>query len=322
MKKWFFLSIIALAGLVFLAFVSADDGDDDYIKWVDFDLPLAVLKQAYRYDVESQNTEHPLDFVQLLAYTAAQNWGSFKSRGESEAMDKLVSRIRAGELMHDIAGELKLYNFYFSVYNAILGNYIGHYEIKKDGQPHMQYGLKVFSPLAKGYGYSHSDDFGNPRSYGYSRPHLGHDLFASVGTPIIAVECGTVEAMGWNQYGGWRVGIRSLDNKRYYYYAHLRKDKPYAKGLAIGSRVHAGDVIGYLGNTGYSKRENATNIKQAHLHFGLQIIFNETQKDGSNQIWIDAYDLFRFLSQNRMEVTKTEGGEYIRAVEINNFPLE
>ncbi len=45
----------------------------------------------------------------------------------------------------------------------------------------------------------------------------------SIGTPIIAVESGTIEALGWNQYGGWRIGIRSFDKKRYYYYAHLRK---------------------------------------------------------------------------------------------------
>lgn len=54
-----------------------------------------------------------------------------------------------------------------------------------------------------------------------------------------------VEALGWNQYGGWRVGIRSFDGKRYYYYAHLRQNYPYAEGLEEGSVVTAGDVIGY-----------------------------------------------------------------------------
>ncbi len=47
--------------------------------------------------------------------------------------------------------------------------------------------------------------------------------YGSIGTPIVAVESGYIEALGWNQYGGWRVGIRSFDGKRYYYYAHLRK---------------------------------------------------------------------------------------------------
>jgi murein DD-endopeptidase MepM/ murein hydrolase activator NlpD len=83
-----------------------------------------------------------------------------------------------------------------------------------------KYGLKVFSPIARGYGYSHYDDFGNSRSYGYRRKHLGNDIMGSIGTPIIAVEDGYIESLGWNQYGGWRIGIRTHDKKRYYYYAH------------------------------------------------------------------------------------------------------
>lgn len=48
--------------------------------------------------------------------------------------------------------------------------------------------------------------------------------------------------MGWNQYGGWRIGIRSFDGRRYYYYAHLRQDYPFAEGLEEGSAVTAGDT--------------------------------------------------------------------------------
>lgn len=102
--------------------------------------------------------------------------------------------------------------------------------------------------------------------------------YGSIGTPIVAVESGYIEALGWNQYGGWRVGIRSFDGKRYYYYAHLRKDHPYAKDLCEGQIVTAGDVIGYLGMTGYSSHENVNNINIPHLHFGVQLIFNEVQK--------------------------------------------
>ena len=59
----------------------------------------------------------------------------------------------------------------------------------------------------------------------------------STGTPVIAVESGVVESLGWNQYGGWRIGIRSFDKKRYYYYAHLMEDTPYAAGLKEGDSV-------------------------------------------------------------------------------------
>ena len=124
----------------------------------------------------------------------------------------------------------------------------------------------------------------------------------SIGTPIIAVESGYVEALGWNQYGGWRIGIRSFDRKRYYYYAHLRKNHPYAAALTEGSKVTAGDVIGYLGMTGYSSKENVNNINIPHLHFGIQLIFNEVQKDGVNQIWIDVYEIIEFLRKNASQV--------------------
>jgi len=322
MLKRIFAMLIVLI-LIFNASVFAgqacDDDGADYIKWMSFDVPLAVLKQAYEYDVASQNSEYPLDFVQLLAYAAAKNWGNFKSAGKSEAMDDVVKRIRGGETLHEIVVDMKLYEHYLSAYQAVLGGFVGEYEIVETGE--RRYGLKVFSPMAKGYGFSHSDDFGNPRSYGYSRPHLGHDLFGRVGAPIIAVEGGVVEALGWNQYGGWRIGIRSYCGKRYYYYAHLMKDRPYAEGLEIGNIVAAGDVIGYLGATGYSRRENVSNIKVPHLHFGMQIIFDESQKDGRNQIWIDVYGIVRFLNKNRMEVRPCGGGCYQRAVEIDDMPM-
>lgn len=128
-----------------------------------------------------------------------------------------------------------------------------------------------------------------------------------IGTPVVAVESGYVEALGWNQYGGWRIGIRSFDHKRYYYYAHLRQDYPYVKTLKEGSKVTAGDVIGYMGHTGYSTTENVNNIDEVHLHFGMELIFDESQKDGNNEIWISCYDLTRFLMKNQSEVHKIEG---------------
>ena len=146
---------------------------------------------------------------------------------------------------------------------------------------------------------------------------------ASVGTPVIAVESGKVEALGWNQYGGWRIGIRSFDKKRYYYYAHLRKDHPYAFMLSEGDIVKAGDVIGYVGMTGYSAKENVNNIDTPHLHFGIQIIFDESQKDGNGEIWIDCYEITKFLLQNKSKVFKDEEkNEYFRQDEFFESSVE
>ena len=201
---------------------------------------------------------------------------------------------------------------------------VGEYEMETEAEDgtrsfETRYGLKAFSPIARGFDYSDYDDFGSSRSYGYKRPHLGHDMMGQIGTPIIAVESGYVEALGWNQYGGWRIGIRSFDKKRYYYYAHLRQSFPYALDLKEGSVVTAGDVIGYMGHTGYSAKENVNNIETVHLHFGLQLIFDESQKEGNNEIWIDCYDLSRFLYKNRSLTEKNvETREWFRTFHMKD----
>ena len=108
----------------------------------------------------------------------------------------------------------------------------------------------------------------------------------------------------------WRIGIRSFDGKRYYYYAHLRQNYPYREQLKEGDVVTAGDVIGYMGHTGYSTKENVNNIDTVHLHFGLQLIFDESQKEGNNEIWVDCYNLTRFLYKNRSAVQKVGAVSY------------
>jgi murein DD-endopeptidase MepM/ murein hydrolase activator NlpD len=129
----------------------------------------------------------------------------------------------------------------------------------------------------------------------------------ALGTPIVAVEGGIVEAMGWNRYGGWRIGIRSSDSRRYYYYAHLQKDSPYAKDMYVGKIVQPGEVIGFMGRTGYSDKENTNNIETVHLHFGMQLIFDESQKECNSEIWIDVYPIVRLLSEHRSTVQKIDG---------------
>ena len=212
---------------------------------------------------------------------------------------------------------MKYYPYYLEAYSAALGGLVGEYEAEatgEDGQITTQkkYGLKGYCPIARGFDYTHYDDFGAGRSYGYKRRHLGHDMMGLVGTPIIAIESGTVEALGWNQYGGWRIGIRSFDGRRYYYYAHLRRDHPYLD-MYPGKIVNAGEVIGYLGMTGYSIKENVNNIDTPHLHYGLQIIFHPSQKDGTNQIWVDMYALTRLLYRNRAAVLRRDGELYSRS---------
>lgn len=341
-KKYIYMNIIAIfmIGSIFSltllkSFATQEVGTEKveekkYIKWVDFNVTEELLDKTAKIDIASHTKEGetPINWITLLAYLAAKYGGNFKSFKQKE-LDTIVQKLKDGESIEQITENMKLYPYYYESYEAILKEYIGEYEIETiqaDGSKCYQkkYGIKAFLPVAKNYGFSHYDDFGASRSYGYKRTHLGNDLMGAIGTPIIAVESGTVEAAGWNQYGGWRVGIRSFDKKRYYYYAHLRKDHPFAKEIEEGKVVKAGDVIGYLGMTGYSSKENVNNINVPHLHFGLQLIFDESQKEGTNQIWIDVYGLINFLKKNKSEVYKAyeDTKDYERKYDImdTNIP--
>lgn len=304
--------VMSLSIAIFYSFAedAENTGSEEkkFIKWVDFNVTSEALKLTSKLDIDSHNNNSEIKFnwIELLAYLASENGGNFKNFKKSQ-LDSLVSKLENGATISDLTSNMKFYDYYFEAYSAILSNFIGEYSIEtsnENGEKYFEnkYGIKAFLPIAKNYNFSHYDDFGNSRSYGFKRTHLGNDLMGSIGTPIVAVESGIIENLGWNQYGGWRIGIRSFDSKRYYYYAHLRKNHPYAEGLEQGMTVKAGDVIGYLGMTGYSVKENVNNINVPHLHFGMQLIFDESQVDSPNEIWIDVYNVIEFLKSNRSEV--------------------
>lgn len=275
------------------------------IKWVDFQVPYESLKYALEQDIATFDQEKHISWIDTLAVAGCRTGG----KCGLSSVKKAAGDLKGDSSPEELLGSLyQYYSYYHEAYSAVLGGLVGSYAIEKDGQWVPSYGLKAFSPVAAGYGYSHCDDFGVGRNFGFKRKHLGHDMMGGLGTPIVAVEGGIVEAMGWNRYGGWRIGIRSFDNKRYYYYAHLQKDAPFAPGLQEGDVVQAGDLIGFMGRTGYSDKENVNNIETVHLHFGLQLVFEESQKECLSEIWVDVYDIVRLLSSHTSSLRKTSEG--------------
>ncbi len=309
MKRFFLLAIL-------LPLLAVPAGAQT-IRWVDFNIPYESLQYAMDADIASFEEEKHISWIDTLTIAACRTGGQCGLA----SVKKAVSDLKKDQSPEELLGALyQYYEYYHNAYSAVLGGFLGSFAIEKDGQWVPQYGLKAFSPVAAGYGYSHCDDFGVSRSFGFRRKHLGHDLMGGLGTPVVAVESGVVEALGWNRYGGWRVGIRSADGKRYYYYAHLQKDKPFAPGLKEGDLVEAGDLIGFMGRTGYSDKENVNNIETVHLHFGIQLIFEESQKECNSEIWIDAYDIVRLLGQHRSSVGR-EGRIYpFRDLDLEEFP--
>ncbi|MGN0467676.1 MAG: M23 family metallopeptidase [Acutalibacteraceae bacterium] len=292
-----------------------------YIKWFELNASYKALEDTMQLDIETYDKLYHISWIDSLSYLACKNGNSFSSYKTSQ-LEKMKEELGDIYTIDDLMKDNKYYAFYKEAFTAALGGILGEYEKQApDGNGGITvkkgYGMIAYSPIAEGFSYSHYDDFGNSRSYGYRRTHLGNDLLGYVGTPIVAVEGGTVECYGWNRYGGWRLGIRSFDGKRSYYYAHLRKDHPYAAGIKEGSTVKAGQVIGYMGMTGYSDKENVNGMNVPHLHFGMQLVFDESQKEGTNQIWLDMYNLVKLLSKNRATVVKDESTkEYTRKYDL------
>jgi murein DD-endopeptidase MepM/ murein hydrolase activator NlpD len=121
-----------------------------------------------------------------------------------------------------------------------------------DVQPQLTangYVFPVYGPA------SFSDDFRAGRAdTGW---HHGNDIFAAKGAPVLAVAEGTLFLVGWNAIGGNRLWLRDMQGNEFYY-AHLSAYSP----LAVdGAHVKAGDVIGFVGDTG-----DAVGTPP-HLHF-------------------------------------------------------
>jgi murein DD-endopeptidase MepM/ murein hydrolase activator NlpD len=113
------------------------------------------------------------------------------------------------------------------------------------------YVFPIYGPTAFG------DTFGAGRAdTGW---HHGEDLFAPLGAPILAVTDGTVFSVGWNDIGGLRVWLRDRHGNEFYY-AHL---SAFSQLAVNGNQVQAGDVLGFVGNTGDAEHT------PYHLHFEI-----------------------------------------------------
>ncbi|MEK4629119.1 MAG: M23 family metallopeptidase [Solibacillus sp.] len=123
---------------------------------------------------------------------------------------------------------------------------------------------KHYFPLPLNYDYSYRGTWGANRGWGGRRIHEGTDLFARYGTQVYSTSYGVIEIMGWNDYGGWRIGIRDHLNT-YHYYAHLNS---FHEGVKLGDIVEPGTLIGYVGSSGYGK-EGTSGKFAPHLHYGM-----------------------------------------------------
>lgn len=138
-------------------------------------------------------------------------------------------------------------------------------------------------PIPLQYNFSYRSTWGDARGFGGRRIHEGTDIFANYGTPVKASRYGVVEIMGWNRFGGWRIGIRDIYNT-YHYYAHLNGFK---EELKVGDIVEPGTVIGFVGASGYGPPGTSGKFPP-HLHYGMY-------KDNGYSEW--AFDPYSYLKR-------------------------
>lgn len=140
---------------------------------------------------------------------------------------------------------------------------------------------------------SYTDSWYYARNYREKGVHEGTDVMADVNQrgyyPVVNMTDGVITNLGWLELGGYRVGIEAKDGA-YYYYAHLAS---YAD-IEEGQQVKAGDLLGFMGDSGYGKEEGTVGKFPVHLHVGIYL-----EVDGE-EISYNPYYLLKYLENRKI----------------------
>ena len=132
------------------------------------------------------------------------------------------------------------------------------------------------------------------RTFGGRRGHEGTDIMASLNQrghyPVISISDGVIEKTGWLPQGGYRIGVRA-PNGAYFYYAHLYD---YAEGIEEGTEVRAGELLGFMGDSGYGE-EGTVGQFDVHLHVGIYMNDEEGTEFSINPYW-----MMKYLEEKRL----------------------
>ena len=235
---------------------------------------LAVLKERSEVSVLKENTCEQADFR--------------RQHLETEIYEQIRKETqKGGDFCEILTATMLQGNFYPE-------------KMYTDSSVYRKYKPKAFFSLMRCYGaiwkdvrcfpipagnISYEDTFGEPRGADGERLHEGTDLFGRVDRsgyyPVLSMTDGVVEKVGWLALGGYRIGIRAPAGA-YFYYAHLSE---YEKEFVAGDKVKAGDILGYMGNTGYGEEGTAGKFP-VHLHLGIYIQTPDKQELSVDPFWV------------------------------------
>lgn len=225
----------------------------------------------------------------------------------SEIRYRLSNEESLRDILEDnYKGFLEIREHFYSIYKGLAKIEEVSYTYKdKEGElvekTRLEMKSNIYHPFPEGHDYSHYNDFGSDRSFGGERSHQGNDIMADKGTPIIAVASGYIENIGWNTLGGYRIGIRDEYN-RYWYYAHLQR---YETGMRRGKHIEAGEIIGYVGDTGYGP-PGTTGKFAPHLHIQIGVLFPGEKE----RVYINPYGIIKFSEINKLSEDIEEEKEW------------
>jgi len=230
----------------------------------------------------------------------------FRGIGKDGSGDRVADRGKDEDLLYSVAAQAMQYGRSEDDFSIGLWEY---YRNTRAVQRVMQ-----FAKLYKNFGkldlnghafplpllstYSFRSTWGNSRGWGGKRIHEGTDIFAGHGVPVRSTCYGIIEIKGWNAYGGWRIGIRDLNNL-YHYYAHL---SGFDKSLKTGDIVRPGQVVGWVGSSGYG-RPGTQGKFPPHLHYGIY-------RDRGLVEWaFDPYPSLRRWEREEYKALKSKAGK-------------
>lgn len=249
----------------------------------------------------------------LLIYHIKESAGSLVRLDEAAVMDTLRNQQIPSEVQEQLAGyaeedgEYSYYEFLFGylysgltekselthILQKLKAQYPSEYTRFTEYERAVWSEIEVFpvplSALDAEESVNYSDSWMQSRTYGGDRGHEGCDVMASINIrghyPIVSVSDGVIEKIGWLPQGGYRIGIRSTSGA-YLYYAHLYD---YAKEFEIGEEVRAGELLGFMGDSGYSDIEGTVGNFDVHLHFGIYLNDENGEEFSVNSYWILTY---------------------------------
>ena len=151
------VAAITVTGVSFLSKLkfSANAIGEEYIKWVEFDIPYSAMEKALNLDITTKESGCHMDWVTTLAYLGTKYGGNWK-KYKSKDMDQYVVKCKDGKTAEELCeNSLKYYRYFYEAYDAVLGGMVGEYQIatpETAGTEHPEmtkkYGLKAYSPIA------------------------------------------------------------------------------------------------------------------------------------------------------------------------------